>query len=72
MIYGVIINFYVKKSKVCHAYRVSRWKELGETWHVGGVIIVGVPFCGFKGIRKKDHGDMTQNPTGIKMMRSNL
>jgi len=26
---------------------------LDETWHVGGVIIVGVPLCGLKGIRKK-------------------
>jgi len=53
-IYGVIIDFLRKKrSKVCHAYRVNRWKELDESWHVGGVIIVGVPFCGLKGIWKK-------------------
>jgi len=53
-IYGVMIDFLCKRRlKVCHAYRVNRWKELVETWHVGGVTIVGVPFCGFKGIRKK-------------------
>jgi len=40
---------------------------LGKTWHVGGVTIVGVPFCGLK----EDHGDMTQNPTGVKIMQSN-
>jgi len=39
-----------KKSKV---YRANRWKELDETWHVGKVIIVGVPFYGLKGIRNK-------------------
>jgi len=32
---------------------VNRWKELNETWHVGEVIIAGVPFCDLKGIRKK-------------------
>ena len=40
--------------KVWHAYKVNHWKELDETWHVNGVTIVGVPFCG----RKKDYGDM--------------
>jgi len=34
-------------------YGVNRWKELNETWHVGGVIIIEVPFCGLKGIRKR-------------------
>ena len=53
-IYGVIIDFLRKKgSKVCHTYRVNRWKELDEIWHVGGVIIVGVPFCGLKEIGKR-------------------
>jgi len=33
-----------KRLKVCHAYRVNRWKELVETLHVDGLIIVGVPF----------------------------
>ena len=43
-----------------------------ETWRVVGVNIVGVPFCSLKGIQKKDHGDMTQNPTGVKIMPLNL
>jgi len=47
-----MIDFsYKNRSKVCHAYRVNRWKELVETWHVDGVIIVGVPFCGIGGKR---------------------
>ena len=37
-----------KRLKVCHAYKVNHWKELRETWHVDGVTIVGVPFCGLK------------------------
>ena len=46
--------FCVKKGRRSgHAYRVNSWKELDETWHVGGVIIVGVPFGGLKEIRKK-------------------
>ena len=54
MIYGVTIDFARKRrSKVCHAYRVNHWKELDDTWHVGGVTIVGVLFCGLKGIRKE-------------------
>jgi len=49
-----MIDFSCKKRlKVCHTYRVNCRKELDETWHVGGVIIVGVPFCDLKGIRKK-------------------
>ena len=53
-IYGVMINFLRKKRlKSCHAYRINHWKELDETLHVGGVTVVGVPFCGLKGIRKK-------------------
>jgi len=43
-IYRVMIDFLCKKRlKVFHAYRVNHWKELDETWHVGGVTIVGVP-----------------------------
>jgi len=53
-VYGVMINFSCKKrSKVCHAYRANHWKESDETWHVGRVTIVGVPFCGLKRIRRK-------------------
>ena len=53
-IYGVVIDFLHKRRlKVCYAYRVNHWKELDETRHVGGVTIVGVPFCGLKGIGKK-------------------
>ena len=61
-----------KRSKVCHAYRVNYWKESNETWHIDGVTIVGVPFLQFEMNREKDHEDMTQNPTGVKIMRSNL
>ena len=45
-----------------------------ETCHVDGVTFIGVPFCGLKGIRKIQlyHGDMTQNPTSVKIMWSNL
>ena len=25
----------------------------GETWHVDGVSVIGVPFCGLKGINAK-------------------
>jgi len=59
------------RSICCHAYRVNCSKDLVKTWHVDGVNIVGVPFCGLKRIGKK-HRDMIQNPTGIKMMQSNL
>jgi len=47
---------------VYHAYKISHWKKLDETWYVDGVTIIGVPFCGLKGIWKKTT-DMTQNPT---------
>ena len=56
-----------RRLKVCHAYRVNCWKELVETWHVDGVTIVGVPFCGFKD-SENDHGDIMQNPTSVKIM----
>jgi len=53
-IYGVMTSFsHKKRSKVCHAYRVNCLKELDETWHVGGVTFIGVPFCGLKEIWKK-------------------
>jgi len=48
----VMIDFsHKKRSKVCHAYRVNHWKELE---YVGGVNIVGVSFCGFKGNTKSN------------------
>jgi len=28
----------------CDWYRINGWKELVKTWHLDGVIIVGVPF----------------------------
>jgi len=38
-----MIDFSCKKmSKVCHAYRVNRLKELVKTWHVDGVTIIEV------------------------------
>ena len=53
-IYGVMIDFsHKRRLKVCHSYRVNHWKELVETLHVHGVAIIGVPFCVWKGIRKK-------------------
>ena len=53
-IYRVMIDFFAQKMlKVCHAYRVNHWKELDETRYVGGVIIIGVPFCSLKGIQKR-------------------
>ena len=49
-----MIDFLRKKwLKVCYTYRVNHLKELVETWHVDGVTIVGVPFCGLKGIQKE-------------------
>jgi len=41
--------------------------ELDETWHVGGETIVGVLFLWFERNLKKDHEDMTQNPTSVKI-----
>ena len=61
--------FALNYATVCHAYRVNRLKELVETRHVDRIIITGVPFLWFQ---EKDHGDMTQNPTGVKIMQSNL
>ena len=54
-----MINFScLKRSKVCHVHRVNQRKELDKTWHVGGITIVGVPFCGLKE-SGKDYVDMT-------------
>ena len=54
-IYGVMTDYFHKKrSKVYHAYRVNRRKELLETWHVDGILFVGMPFCGLKVIRNGD------------------
>ena len=50
-IHGVI-NGYLRniRSKVCHAYRVNSFEESVENYYVDGATIVGVPFCGLKGI----------------------
>ena len=48
--------------------RVNSWKELVETGYVDGVTIIGVPFYGLKGMGRRDHRDMTQNPTSVKVM----
>ena len=45
-------------------------KERAENCYVDGVTIVGVPFCGLKRNRDKDHGDKTQNPTCVTIMQS--
>ena len=45
---------------------------MDKTWHVGGVTIVGVPFLWFERNPEKDYGDMTQNPTSVKITKSNL
>ena len=53
-IHGVITDYLRKiRSKVCHAHRVNRLKEWAEKCYVDGVTIVGVPFCGLKGIQLK-------------------
>ena len=50
-IYGVITDYLRKiRSKVCHAYRVNSFEESVENCYVDGATIVGVPFCGLKGI----------------------
>ena len=52
--YIVMINFFVqKRSKIYHAYMVNWGMELDKTWHVSGVTIVRVPFCGLKRIWEK-------------------
>ena len=51
---GVMTDYLRKiRSKVCHAHRVNRLKESAENCYVDGVTIVGVPFCGLKGIQLK-------------------
>ena len=53
-IHGVMTDYVRKiRSKVCHAYRVNPLEEWVENWYVDGVTIVGVPFCGLKGIEIK-------------------
>ena len=50
-IHGVITDYLRKiRSKVCHAYRVNPLEESVENCYVDGATIVGVPFCGLKGI----------------------
>ena len=48
-----LTDFTYKSSKVWHAYRVNCWMELVKIWHVDRITIIGVPFCGLKGFRKK-------------------
>ena len=50
-IHGVITDYLRRiRSKVCHAYRVNSFKESVKNCYVDGATIVGVPFCGLKGI----------------------
>ena len=64
--YGVMIDFSRKRrSKICHAYRVNRWKNLAFRWS-------NHHRSAFLWFERKDHGDMTQNPTGVRAVRSNL
>ena len=70
-IHGVMTNYLRKiRSKVCHAYRVNPLEESVENRYVDGATIVRVPFLWFERNRDKDHGDMTQNPTCVKIMQS--
>ena len=53
-IHGVMTDYLRKiRSKVCHAYRVNFFEESVENCYVDGATIVGVPFCGLKGIGTK-------------------
>ena len=53
-IHGVMTDYLRKiRSKVCHAYRVNPLEESVENLYVDGLTIVGVPFCGLKGIEIK-------------------
>ena len=53
-IHGVMTDYLRKiRSKVCHAYRVNSFEESVENCYVDGATIVGLPFCGLKGIRIK-------------------
>ena len=50
-IHRVITKYFRKtRSKVCHTHRVNPLKECTENCYVDKVTIVGVPFCGLKGI----------------------
>ena len=50
-IHGVMTNYFRKiRSKVCHAYRINSFEESVENCYVDGATIIGVPFCGLKGI----------------------
>ena len=50
-IHGVMTDYLRKiRSKVCHAYRVNPLEESVENCYVDGATIVGVYFCGLKGI----------------------
>ena len=49
-----MINFScIKRSKVCHAYRINHLKELDENWHVDHKSA----FLWFEMNWKKDHGE---------------
>ena len=53
-IHKVMTNYLLKiRLKVCHAHRVNLLEERVENSYVDGVTIVGVPFCGSKGIQIK-------------------
>ena len=50
-IHGVMTDYLRKiRSKVCHAYRVNSFEESVGNCYVDGATILGVPFCGLKGI----------------------
>ena len=50
-VHGVMTDYMRKiRSKVCHAYRVNSLEESVVNCYVDGATIVGVPFCGLKGI----------------------
>ena len=50
-IHRVMTDYLCKiRLKVCHAYRVNSFEESVENYYVDGATIVGVPFCGLKGI----------------------
>ena len=50
-IHGVMTDYLRKiRSKVCHVYRVNSFEESVENCYVDGATIVGVSFCGLKGI----------------------
>ena len=53
--HGVMTDYLRKiRSKVCHAYRVNSFEESVENCYVDRATIVGVPFCGLKGIGIKN------------------